>query len=242
MASITSARRFSSAVVVLSELGSMDGIEYNNSGDGAKEDWREKHRLAKISSEISSGGKVKFWMSVISSISLIYCALFLIAVILGSDDGTAQTLDMSANHKYAGKGALQYASCQLGQGFFPPAGIETSLADFAFLSAVSYQHTAAIETSLQHWFKTESGEIVNNDKFMKLFKEDNGYTMTPAKYRLIEFTKSNVAVITIKGTSNAWDMLTDAQLWSSAAYAQYLRSFLPLGRNYEVSPCLPVHS
>lgn len=35
--------------------------------------------------------------------------------------------------------------------------------------------------------------------------------------------------MSIRGTQNAWDMLTDAQLWSAAAMMQMHRELLPLG-------------
>ena len=37
------------------------------------------------------------------------------------------------------------------------------------------------------------------------------------------------AYVLIRGTTNNWDMLTDAQLWSAAALMQVLRELLPLG-------------
>lgn len=37
------------------------------------------------------------------------------------------------------------------------------------------------------------------------------------------------SIVAIRGTSNGWDALTDAQLWSAAALAQYVRGLLPVG-------------
>ncbi len=125
---ITGARRFMSAVVCFQEFGTLDGIEDNNesnvrSGEvGAEkkegEEWREKHRLEKIVSQISSGNKRDFWVSTFAFFIVIFCAIFMSAVALGTGEGHEEGLVMSSNHKYEGSGNIRYASCQLGQGTF----------------------------------------------------------------------------------------------------------------------------
>jgi lipase ATG15 len=45
------------------------------------------------------------------------------------------------------------------------------------------------------------------------------------------------AYILIRGTTNNWDMLTDAQLWAPAALMQVLRMMLPFGHIW--TPIMP---
>ena len=49
-------------------------------------------------------------------------------------------------------------------------------------------------------------------------------------YKLVTFpNNNNFAYVLIRGTTNNWDMLTDAQLWSAAFLMQGLRELLPIG-------------
>ncbi len=127
---VTGARRFMSAVICFREFGTLDGIELNNESvenpgqsDEEKEEkeaaeWREKHRLEMIVSQISTGNKKDFWVNTFAFFIVIFCAIFMSAVALGTGEGHENGLKMSSNHKYEGSGNLRYASCQLGQGTF----------------------------------------------------------------------------------------------------------------------------
>jgi lipase ATG15 len=49
-------------------------------------------------------------------------------------------------------------------------------------------------------------------------------------FKLVTFPNSgNFAYVLIRGTTNNWDALTDAQLWSAAALLQIHRELLPVG-------------
>ena len=49
-------------------------------------------------------------------------------------------------------------------------------------------------------------------------------------FKLVTFPNTgNFAYVLIRGTTNQWDMLTDAQLWSAAALMQVHRALLPIG-------------
>ena len=77
--------------------------------------------------------------------------------------------------------------------------------------------TATVDTNITETFK-------NSD----FYKERLHHEKT-AEYKLIKFEESNDWVLAIRGTSNGLDALSDAQLWSSAALAQYVRAVLPMG-------------
>ena len=221
-----------SAVVILKEVGSTEGIECNN-GEGPDEEWREKHRLGQIVSEISSGIKRRFWIGVYSVFIFIFCALFLGAVVVGFNDGETMGEILSTEHIYPGSETLQYASCQLGRGFSTPAGTKNSLADFAFMAGLAYVNETVTNSSLATWFGKDGKVLdgaINHVTEVALFRNTTAeYAKSPVNYRLIGFPSQNVGVVSVRGTANSWDLLTDAQLWSSAILAQWVRALLPLG-------------
>jgi len=40
------------------------------------------------------------------------------------------------------------------------------------------------------------------------------------------------SVLVVRGTSNSWDLFTDAQLWSAAGLLQILRFVIPVGQSF----------
>ena len=79
---VTFARRYLNASIAVKEFGSLNGIESDNTESGfssraLEEDYREKHRLSRIISDISSGRKNDFWMSVFGFFIVVFCGLFM---------------------------------------------------------------------------------------------------------------------------------------------------------------------
>lgn len=118
-------------------------------------------------------------------------------------------------------------------GITKPAGDQSSLADFVFLSATAYSTPKTMQEDLNTWFGEGKAIVETNitDDFKKteLYKEENHDKKT-ADYKLVHFADSKDWVLSIRGTSNGVDALTDAQLWSSAALSQYVRAILPMGQ------------
>jgi len=86
------------------------------------------------------------------------------------------------------------------------------------------------QTDLDTYFKggaTDEVEIV--EKYRK-----DANTPSHVSFKLVTVpvkggNGGTFAYVLIRGTTNNWDMLTDAQLWSAAALMQVLRELLPLG-------------
>jgi len=58
--------------------------------------------------------------------------------------------------------------------------------------------------------------------------EDNSHSAV--SFKMVTFPKhGNFSYVLIRGTTNNWDMLTDAQLWIPAMFMQGLRELLPFG-------------
>lgn len=237
---ITFARRYCNSTIAVQEYGTLDGIELDNkltdSSAAAKdEEWREKHRLGLILSQISSGRKNDFWMSVFFFFIVAFCGLFMSAVYVGANDGASEGLSFTDKFHYPGTGTLEYTSCQLGGGIFPPASTDHSLADFAFLSSAAYLAPDVADASLKDWF-AEVGSITEVEEdvvaaFRDIYEKANG--KSPVQYKFFGFPDAfdglGVGVVSIRGTSNGWDALSDVQLWSAAALGQWIRAIMPVG-------------
>lgn len=217
----------------------MDGIEVNNEEKDARSEWREKHRLGKIVKEISVGRRSNFWTGIFIFFLFVFCAIFLSATVLGADEGVARKMYFASKNEFVheGSGSLNYASCSLTNNILKsPDGDENSFADFTFLSTVAYLEDAYALDAVTEWFDTDVNnleDIVSN--FKRNYQHENG--ISSVKYKLFEFPSQDLKIVSIRGTSNSWDTLTDAQLWSSAALAQYIRAFLPIGNVW--TPILP---
>lgn len=229
VAIITCARRYVNACNFLRKFKDMEGLSKDNNFD-VDEDWREKNRLGNIISEISTGKKNDFWIKVFSFFILIFCLLFMLAVALGFDSGGAAFTTITG-FRYQGAGDLQYSSCSLGRGIVTPDTAQNSLVDITFLASQAYTTSESNETqeALLQWF--DDPQVVDEFEVVKTFRESyaEGKKQSAVQFKLIGFPSNDLGVISVRGTSNAWDALSDAQLWSSAWLAQVIRALLPLG-------------
>jgi lipase ATG15 len=98
--------------------------------------------------------------------------------------------------------------------------------DYVFMAGIAYSGRNATETELDKWF----GEGKAKDETDQVEEIRDVLNITSAvKFKLFSFPETNTAYVSIRGTTNNWDMLTDAQLWSAAALMQLLREMLPFG-------------
>jgi len=225
---ITGFRRFLSSSVCLHELGSLDGMESNNVNQSPDEEWREKHRLGTIVGKISAGKRRSFWIRCFIFFMAAFLLVFMAAVTLGANDGKDTPFEMLTDFEYEGNQNMKYPTCKIGKQF-QVGDVDSSLSDFVFLAATAYQKPSITQEALDDWFG-ENVAIDEVDKvkaFREEYQEENGNSAVT--YKLVSFPDTNRAIVSIRGTSNAWDALTDAQLWSSAALSQYVRAIIPLG-------------
>jgi lipase ATG15 len=97
--------------------------------------------------------------------------------------------------------------------------------DFAFLAGLAYRGRGNItESELSQWF---NGTAVDRDDIVTAWWGD---VKSAVSFKMVTFPDSgNFSYVLIRGTTNNWDMLTDAQLWSAAILMQGLRELLPIG-------------
>ena len=237
-------RHYFNAPVVLSELGSLDLLDgsFIRGGDpeseeaaedAAEQDWREKNRMSKIVGQISQGARRDTWVSVIFTFVMIFLFLFLSAFAGGSNSGAeTDTSNILHDFHYSPQpGTFQYPTCAMTDDFAIPTGETNSthpstLADYAYIASIAYTAPESMEKVLDAWF----GEGVVKDNLDLVTEFRSKREESAVHFKLLTFPYNpEFAVVTIRGTNNGWDMISDAQLWSASYLAQMVRGLLPAG-------------
>ena len=129
---------------------------------------------------------------------------------------------------YIGKSTV--AALPLVSFYLDRLALNRAFSDFLTLSAMAtlaYTSEELTQPGLNAWFgegvAVERTDIV--DEFRAEYDADNAAVF----FKLFEFPDIGLGVISIRGTSNNWDMLADSQLWSAAALMQGIRFILPAG-------------
>ena len=237
IASVNGMRYFLDVAVVLQETGDLELINDGEKGVGI-EDWRLQNRVSEVVGKITRGRSRGPWMAALSLFGFLVVVLFAFALGPAQVDNAETTSKTNyvylPDFYYEQKSSqLQYPTCQLSNdlGLSP---LKT-MADYAYLAGLAYQHTGATQAELDGWF---NGSAVNNNDIVKLYRSTVNLTSSHVYFKLITFpNSSNFAYVTIRGTNNQWDMLTDVQLWSAAKLMQLLRELLPLGSIW--TPIIP---
>lgn len=243
---ISMLRYYVNAAIVLEETGHMNVVD----GKSEKEIWKNQSRLNEIIGNITRGRSRGMWLAVLGTFGFVFVALFLGAV--GTEVDSLATFDLPFTYTdafyYEQKDSLRYPTCQLTSDlgeknplqsmagmclrsfylsqwnynhsialFVPPT-------DYAFLAGLAYRGTNVTQRELDGWFQ---GAAVDRDEVVAAW---DGQFGSAVSFKLVSFpANGNFSFLLIRGTTNHWDMLTDAQLWSAAFLMQGLRELLPLG-------------
>jgi lipase ATG15 len=101
------------------------------------------------------------------------------------------------------------------------------MADYAFLASVAYRNLEVSQIMLDSWFG--QNVTVNAQNVVNEFRNQTDNFTSAVTFKLIRFPFKNASIVAIRGTTNAWDDFTDAQLWSAAFLFQIVREILPIG-------------
>lgn len=237
LASFSACRHYFNVPVVLTELGSLDLLDgkfIRGTADNAdpeivnEADWREKNRLSKIVARISQGARRDTWISVIAAFVLIFMFLFLSAFGGGSNSGAeADTSNLLSDFRYPGVEGIHYPTCALTSDFAIPGSNQTSLADYTYIAGIAYTAPESMPKVLDKWFG--EGVALDQNDFVVKYRESLT-SDSAVHYKLVTFPSNpEFAIVSIRGTNNGWDMISDAQLWSASWLAQQVRAVLPFG-------------
>lgn len=216
-------RYYVNASVILEDKGNLDLLDGKA---GSIERWQNQSRLNKIVGGIAHGRSRFVWAILLGFFSLLFLGFGLAG--FSQNHIVAADLEYSLlpDFYYQAKADLAYPTCRIGSGLRSTAAF--SLADYCFLSNVAYREEAVTQSQLDSWF----GKNVAVDKQSTVdeFRNRTDGFRLDLSFKMVAFPSKNTTIVAIRGTTKVSDFLTDAQLWSAAAFLQLARALLPAGR------------
>jgi len=95
------------------------------------------------------------------------------------------------------------------------------------LAGLAYNKLDLVQDELDGWFPNKGVKL--DTTMVSEYRERTNNVDSAANFKLFTVPESNLAIVSIRGTQNAFDLLADSQLWSAAMLVQVLRGILPLG-------------
>jgi hypothetical protein len=224
VATITLIRHYINAAVLIKETGNLDLV----GGKTPQEVWANKSRLSDIVGAITTGKSRIGWATLLGIGGFGFLAIFLSAIGTSTESTSKDVLTFlpAAFYYPPLESDMRYPTCTLANikdGF----GENSTMLDFAFLAGLPYKNDTIIDSELQSWFTDTTVE--DDIETVNEFRARKGNNSDAVEFHLIHFPLKKLALITIRGTQNNWDMLADIQLWSAAILMQIVRLILPVG-------------
>lgn len=206
----------------------------------SKSHWTKQSRLAKIVNSVNRSKFGPFWFNALTFFLFVLVGLLAIATATKGE----KNFDLSTNtylkdFYYEQQKDLPYPTCNIGKGEMMGLNGASSLrlSDYVFVAGLAYSDPTVTQPQLDKWFG--EGSARDENKYVEKHRAEVN-DRSAVTYKLISFDrekgKKAMGLISIRGTTTAWDALTDIQLWSAAAIFQMLRELLPGGQVF--SPIL----
>lgn len=223
---------------LLQSFGKLDEYMDDPNDKGEHGDWRDHHRTGFILKHITKGKTRNMWRSFFAGFIFLFLVLFVAAYLQGVSEGMENdSLDNSKrNYYWPRQEGVSYPTCKLEDAKFE----DTGLVDYTYLAYAASFAPDSVQEVLDIWFgkdaTTNTSIAVSQQEVINEFKSqlDPISANSPVTYRLVKFPSNSTVIgdfyiVTVRGTSNLWDMMADMQLWSSAVFVQTLRSIVPFG-------------
>ncbi|OEU08431.1 hypothetical protein FRACYDRAFT_212694 [Fragilariopsis cylindrus CCMP1102] len=224
-------RKYFDAAAILCELG-LPFFKKYSSLKGRDKTLVLKSRLADVVGNISRSGSVVRWMYLFSFLVLLTFVMFLGAISQDDGLGDRPPIVLVDDYYYPGENTLQYPTCSMSKGFqlsVDGENFNSALADYAFLSAMAYEVPSVTGYLLPQWFGAR-GIAVDEDEFVKQYREESGTDGNPTYFKLFTFPSvPETAVVAIRGSQTSWDWMVNMQLWSASGLAQIVKWLTPYG-------------
>ena len=206
--------RYFDASSVLSELGSLSGIDVEDEDVMVAEDntasnsklhahkLLAKSRLSEIVGSILRNDAVGRWMWFFGV--LILLVFFLVLSAASSPDtkpGNRPPIVLVDDFYYPPQEeTLAYPTCELTKGFKLPLIGNSALVDFAFFSAMAYETPNITEKVLGVWLG-EPGSVVDEDVFVSTWRNESGTSDNAVYFKLFTFPAlPDFALLSLRGS------------------------------------------
>lgn len=124
---------------------------------------------------------------------------------------------------------LAYPTCDLTKGFEFPGGAASGLADYAFLSVMSYETSETNKYALSKWFGGPD-LVVDESEFVTNWRISSNTASSPVYFKLFSLSSApGYAIVSIRGSETIYDWIANMQLWSAAGLAQVVKWITPFG-------------
>lgn len=219
-------RTYLNAAIVLEETGTLDLVD---GAKGTRAHWHNQSRLSTIVTKITRSPARGVWMNVLCTFLVTFLLLFGVAISQEGDTSNTSVFTYAPDFEYLQEDAsLMYPTCTIGKGLEALGNGTTDMADYAFLAQLAYRQPVLTQNELNQWFGNDTA--IDSQDFVDEYRNSTDGFLSAVSYKLVVFPNSNnTAMVCVRGTTNAWDALTDAQLWAAAGIFQMLRLILPIG-------------
>eukprot|EP00538_Stauroneis_constricta_P012648 CAMPEP_0119546226 /NCGR_PEP_ID=MMETSP1352-20130426/734_1 /TAXON_ID=265584 /ORGANISM="Stauroneis constricta, Strain CCMP1120" /LENGTH=1119 /DNA_ID=CAMNT_0007590905 /DNA_START=217 /DNA_END=3576 /DNA_ORIENTATION=- len=223
VAIVSSARHYLNVAVAIEETGTMDLVN----GVTEEERWANKSRLSDLVGKITQDKSKRLWARILWAFGLIFVGIFLTSV--GRDSEATNDLQHTYLKDFYYPPAptdMRYATCSIPE-INEVFGKNSTIGDYIFLAGLAYNKPALVEDELISWF--DGMTVRFEEEIVEEYRKRTGNGDSAANFKLITVEESKLAIVSIRGTQNSFDLLADSQLWSAAMLMQVLRALLPFG-------------
>ena len=107
------------------------------------------------------------------------------------------------------------------------------MVDFAFLALMADYQDEVTNSLLSEWFEEDAFTLSDTvNELQQAYRQEHGDSSVT--YKLIDLPQADLKILAIRGTQSIWDLASDAQLWFSVIFFQFVKFALPFGSLYSL--------
>ena len=229
VAIVTTLRHYTNAAVLLEEMGEVFTPKEDADEKSA---WEAQSRLSQAAGTISHGKGYLGWRFVLWLFTVAFLFLLVqsrFAESKGTSDTQATLLD---DFEYVPQNSLHYTACDFTQNI--EGNLPVEMQDYIYMAIQAYRTENATNTGLKLWYNSDI--IQDQTDIVTAFRQTEE-NPSPVFYKLFTIQQGDSihAVVSIKGSTTAWDWFTNAQVRSRCD--RYLLRLLRT--NHICNYCLP---
>lgn len=208
VAIVTTLRHYTNAAVLLEEMGELFTPKEDADEESA---WEAQSRLSQVAGTISHskgylGWRFVLWLFTAALLFLSVQSRF--AESIGTSDTQATLLN---DFEYVPQNSLHYTACDFTQNI--EGNLPVEMQDYIYMAIQAYRTENATKAGLKLWYNNYA--IQDQSDIVTAFRQAEEHP-SPVFYKLFTIQQGDTvdAVVSIKGSTTAWDWFTNAQVRS----------------------------